>query len=233
MSRRKSSSGRWLDRQRRDPFVKQAQQDGWRSRAVFKLEQIDKRDRLIKPGQVIVDLGCAPGGWSQYALGKLRGQGRIIGIDLLEVAPMRGLDFLQADFLSPEARDWMAQHIGSQGRADLVLSDMAPNLSGNRLRDQARSLELLEAAAEFCASWLKPGGDFLFKAFQGEDLPEFVDGLKARFQQVHWRKPGASRDESREVFVLARGHAIADNPQAMRAEPPADGAVDSGFEPKE
>ncbi len=211
MSKKKTSSGRWLDRQRRDPFVKQARDDGWRSRAVYKLEQIDKRDRLIRPGSCIVDLGCAPGGWSQYALRKTKGQARVIGLDLLPVDHLRGLDFYQGDFRSSEAIDWIASQIGSNSRADLVMSDMAPNLSGNRLRDQAQSIELLQHAAQFCSRWLKADGDFLFKAFHGEDLPEFVESLKTDFQSVQWRKPGASRQESREVFVLARGHRLTDN----------------------
>ena len=212
MSKRKSSSGRWLQRQRRDPFVKQAQQSGWRSRAVFKLEQIDQRDQLIKPGQYIADLGCAPGGWSQYALKKLRGQGRVIGLDLLPVADIAGLHYRQGDFLAEESIDWIASLCADNQGLDLVLSDMAPNLSGNRLLDQARSLELLYAAAAFCRRWLKPGGAFLAKAFQGEDLPEYAAGLKADYATVAWRKPAASRDESREVFLLARGRRIADNP---------------------
>ncbi len=212
MSKRKSSSGRWLQRQRRDPFVKQAQQSGWRSRAVFKLEQIDQRDQLIKPGQYIADLGCAPGGWSQYALKKLRGQGRVIGLDLLPVADIAGLHYRQGDFLAEESIDWIASLCADNQGLDLVLSDMAPNLSGNRLLDQARSLELLDAAAAFCRRWLKPGGAFLAKAFQGEDLPEYAAGLKADYATVAWRKPAASRDESREVFLLARGRRIADNP---------------------
>lgn len=212
MSKRKSSSGRWLQRQRRDPFVKQAQQSGWRSRAVFKLEQIDQRDQLIKPGQYIADLGCAPGGWSQYALKKLRGQGRVIGLDLLPVADIAGLHYRQGDFLAEESIDWIASLCADNQGLDLVLSDMAPNLSGNRLLDQARSLELLDAAAAFCRRWLKPGGALLAKAFQGEDLPEYAAGLKADYATVAWRKPAASRDESREVFLLARGRRIADNP---------------------
>ena len=212
MSKRKSSSGRWLQRQRRDPFVKQAQQSGWRSRAVFKLEQIDQRDQLIKPGQYIADLGCAPGGWSQYALKKLRGQGRVIGLDLLPVADIAGLHYRQGDFLAEDSIDWIASLCADNQGLDLVLSDMAPNLSGNRLLDQARSLELLDAAAAFCRRWLKPGGAFLAKAFQGEDLPEYAAGLKADYATVAWRKPAASRDESREVFLLARGRRIADNP---------------------
>ena len=212
MSKRKSSSGRWLQRQRRDPFVKQAQQSGWRSRAVFKLEQIDQRDQLIKPGQYIADLGCAPVGWSQYALKKLRGQGRVIGLDLLPVADIAGLHYRQGDFLAEESIDWIASLCADNQGLDLVLSDMAPNLSGNRLLDQARSLELLDAAAAFCRRWLKPGGALLAKAFQGEDLPEYAAGLKADYATVAWRKPAASRDESREVFLLARGRRIADNP---------------------
>lgn len=211
MSKKKTSSSRWLDRQRRDPFVKKARDDGWRSRAVYKLEQIDKRDRVIRPGMCIVDLGCAPGGWAQYALKKLGNKGKVVGIDLLPVDELRGLAFYQGDFRSQEAIDWIASEIGTNRRADLVLSDMAPNLSGNRLRDQAQSIELLQDAAGFCDDWLKADGDFLFKAFHGEDLPEFVDSLKTRFESVLWRKPGASRQESREVFVLARGHRLTDN----------------------
>lgn len=211
MSRKRTSSGRWLDRQRRDPFVKQAKESGWRSRAVYKLEQIDKRDRLIRPGMCIVDLGCAPGGWSQYALKRQAGKGRVLGLDLLDIDPMPGLDFFQGDFLSTEAMDWIASKLGNDGYADLVLSDMAPNMSGNRLRDQALSIELLQNAADFCSQRLKAGGDFLFKAFHGEDLPELVDSLHEQFESVQWRKPGASRQESREVFVLARGHRIKDN----------------------
>lgn len=211
MSRKRTSSGRWLDRQRRDPFVKQAKESGWRSRAVYKLEQIDKRDRLIRPGMCIVDLGCAPGGWSQYALKRLAGKGRVLGLDLLEIDPLPGLQFYQGDFLSEDAMDWIASELGKDGRVDLVLSDMAPNMSGNRLRDQALSIELLQNATMFCSQRLKVGGDFLFKAFHGEDLPELVESLNDQFESVQWRKPGASRQESREVFVLARGHRMKDN----------------------
>lgn len=211
MTKRSRSSSRWLERQRRDPFVRQAQGDGWRSRAAYKLAQIDKRDSIIRAGMTIIDLGCAPGGWAQYALKKMKGNGRVLGLDLLPTEPLAGLQVYQGDFQEPQAIDWIANELGSTRYADLVMSDMAPNISGNRLRDQAQSLELINQAVVFCEQWLVRDGDLLFKAFQGEDLPDLVDGLKSSFRQVLWRKPEASRQDSREVFVLARGHRMIDN----------------------
>lgn len=198
----KGSSGRWLDRQRKDRFVKQAQDGGWRSRAVFKLQEIDQRDQLIKPGQRIVDLGAAPGGWCQYAARKLKGQGTVIGLDLLPIEPLSHVNLIQGDFLESEILDRLSQQLNNQP-LDLVLSDMAPNFSGIRDADLARSYELAELASEFAVEHLAPHGRFLVKVFQGTDFEAYRAQLRRAFKRVLIRKPSASRAESRELYLLA------------------------------
>lgn len=186
-----------------DTYVKQAQQDGYRSRAAYKLLEIDKRDRLLRPGLTVVDLGAAPGSWCQVAVQKMKGQGRVLAIDLLPVAPMPGVEALEGDFTDPAALAWLEERMHSE-RADLVLSDMAPNISGVALRDQARHYELCELALDFAVNWLKPDGAFLVKVFQGSGFEAFRRQMRHAFAQVLIRKPDASRDRSAEVFLLGR-----------------------------
>ena len=208
--KRRGSSGRWLDRQRKDKFVKQAQDAGWRSRAVFKLQEIDRRDQLIKPGQRIVDLGAAPGGWCQYAARKLKGQGKVIGLDLLAIEPLEHVSFIQGDFLESEILDRLSQEVNNRP-LDLVLSDMAPNFSGIRDADLARAYELAELASDFAVEHLSEKGRFLVKVFQGADFEPYRARLRQQFKRVLIRKPDASRAESRELYLLACEPIKADN----------------------
>ena len=208
MARSKSSS-RWLREHFSDPYVKRAQAEGWRSRAVFKLEELIERDRLLKPGMVVVDLGAAPGGWSQVArerLGERNGewQGRVIALDILPMQGLGGVEFIQGDFREEAV---LAQLRASLGGApvDLVLSDMAPNLSGMTAVDQPRSMHLVELAEEFAAAHLRAGGSFLTKVFQGEGFDDLVRRLRAGYERVSIRKPKASRARSPEVYALATG----------------------------
>ena len=201
--KRRGSSGRWLDRQRKDQFVKQAKDAGWRSRAVFKLEEIDKRDQLIRPGQRIVDLGAAPGGWCQYAARKLKGSGVIIGLDLLPIEPLEHCTLIQGDFLETKVLEQLSDKLDNKP-VDLVLSDMAPNFSGIRDADLARSYELAELALHFAVQHLGENGAFLVKLFQGADFESFRKRVRKAFGKVVLRKPGASRAESRELYLLAR-----------------------------
>jgi 23S rRNA (uridine2552-2'-O)-methyltransferase len=201
---KRTKSGRaWMHEHVTDPYVKKAQQDGYRSRAAYKLLEIDQRDHLLKPGMTVVDLGAAPGSWSQVAVQKLKRQGRVLAIDLLPMAPLPGVDSLEGDFTEPAGLDWLEDKL--QGaRVDLVLSDMAPNISGVGLRDQARQYELCELALDFAVRWLKPGGAFLVKVFQGVGFEDFVKQMRDAFEQVVIRKPEASRDRSSEVYLLGR-----------------------------
>ncbi len=203
MPRRTGSSHRWRERQERDIYVEQAGRGGWRSRAVFKLEQIQAKERLLKPGTVCVDLGSAPGSWSQLAARLVAPGGRVIAVDLLPMEPIPGVAFLQGDFTTPETLAALRELVGP-GRVDLVLSDMAPNMSGQRAMDQPRTIALLEEALLFATEVLRPGGDLLVKAFQGEGVEAFVREQKSRFQTVKTIKPKASRPESREIYLLAR-----------------------------
>jgi len=203
MPRRTGSSQRWRQRQERDIYVEQATRAGWRSRAVFKLEQIQDKERLLKPGGICVDLGSAPGSWSQLAARLVGSTGRVIAIDLLPMEPIPGVEFLQGDFTAPETLEAFRNLVGPKP-VDLVMSDMAPNMSGNRTIDQPRSLALLDDALEFAREVLRPGGDLLFKAFQGEGIDELTRELKRDFKVVKTLKPKASRPESREIYLLAR-----------------------------
>jgi len=203
MPRRTGSSQRWRQRQERDIYVEQANRDGWRSRAVFKLEQIQEKERLLKPGVTCVDLGSAPGSWSQLAAQLVGSTGRVIAIDLLPMEPIPGVEFLEGDFTAPETLEAFRNLVGPKP-VDLVLSDMAPNMSGNRTIDQPRSLALLDEALAFAREVLRPGGDLLFKAFQGEGIDELTRELKRDFKVVKTLKPKASRPESREIYLLAR-----------------------------
>lgn len=204
MPKRSKSSRRWLNEHFSDEYVLRAQQEGWRSRAVFKLEEIDRRDRLLKPGLTVVDLGAAPGGWSQYAARRLGGLGRILALDILDMPPLPGVAFLQGDFTDQAVLDRLLEAVGPGG-ADLVMSDMAPNMSGEIAVDIPRAMYLAELALELARQVLKPGGDLLMKVFQGEGFPALNTALRADFARQAVRKPRASRGRSREVYLLARG----------------------------
>jgi len=201
--KRTKSGSAWMHEHVTDPYVKKAQQDSFRSRAAYKLLEIDKRDHLLRPGMTVVDLGAAPGSWCQVAVQKMKGQGRVLAIDLLPVAPMPGVDSLEGDFTEPEALVWLEEKL-QNGRVDLVLSDMAPNISGVMLSDQARHYELCELALDFAVHWLKPEGAFLVKVFQGVGFEDFRAQMRQAFEQVLIRKPDASRDRSTEVYLLGR-----------------------------
>lgn len=200
---RSKSSHRWLRSHFDNEYVKRAQREGYRSRAVYKLDEIQQKDRLLKPGMAIVDLGAAPGGWSQYAAKVLMGRGRIIAMDILPMDPLDGVEFVQGDFREDEVLDLLMEKLGSD-RVDLVMSDMAPNISGMEAVDQPRSMYLAELAIDFAGQVLREGGDLLFKAFQGEGFDAMVKTLRTQYRQVRVRKPKASRPRSREVYVLAR-----------------------------
>ena len=193
------SSKEWLRRHITDPYVKAARKQGYRSRAAFKLLELDKKESILKPGFTVVDLGAAPGGWSQVAAEKVKPGGRVIAIDLLEIAPISGVTTLKGDF-----RQVLAEKHSIATRADAVLSDLSPNLSGITNVDQARWLELAEAAVELCGKILKPDGVFVVKAFQGEAFDALLERLKAVFKKVKVAKPPASRGESAETYLVAR-----------------------------
>lgn len=202
MKKHKTSKA-WMHEHVTDPFVQRAKAEGWRSRAAFKLMEIDEKDRLLKPGMVVVDLGAAPGSWSQYAAKRIRPGGILFALDLLPMEPLEGVSFIQGDFREDDALHRLEAGLG--GRAvDLVLSDMAPNMSGVQVTDQARAIHLAELALDFARAHLKPGGDLLVKTFQGADFMELRKALGEAFETVQVRKPGASRDRSAETFLLAR-----------------------------
>ena len=194
------SNRQWLRRHVSDPYVRKAKAEGYRSRAAFKLTQIDARESLLRPGLTVVDLGAAPGGWSQVAAEKVKPRGRVIAIDLLPIAPISGVTVLKGDFRDQSLVD--ALH---GAKAAVVLSDISPNLSGIGDVDQARALELTAAAIDFCCKVLKPDGVFLVKAFQGQAFEELMERMRRAFMQVKAVKPPASRGESAEMYLLARG----------------------------
>ncbi|MCG6874871.1 MAG: RlmE family RNA methyltransferase [Betaproteobacteria bacterium] len=200
---RSRASKTWMQEHVSDPYVKRAQAQGLRSRAAFKLLELDAKDHLFSPGQTVVDLGAAPGSWSEVALRQVGSGGKVIAIDLLEMAPLEGVTFVQGDFGDPAALAQLEGALDGSG-VDLVLSDMAPNITGVSVTDQARSLQLAELAAEFALAHLNPGGVLLVKVFQGAGFPEFLTWLRRAFESVASRKPGASRDRSREMYLLAR-----------------------------
>lgn len=202
MARKTSSSQRWLKEHFSDPYVKAAQKAGYRSRAVFKLIEIQERDRLFKPGMCVIDLGAAPGGWSQVITQWIQPKGRVIAMDLLPIDPIEGVEFIQGDFQDESIIDQL--HGLLQGKkVDLVVSDMAPNISGNESVDIPRSMYLCELAFEFALQVLKPSGGFLIKVFQGEGFDALLASIRKTFQFVVIRKPKASRGRSREVYILA------------------------------
>jgi len=200
---KRSSSARWRRRQDADQYVQRAQKEGWRSRAVFKLDEIQNRDRLIRAGGMVVDLGAAPGSWSQYAVSKLGEKGRVIAVDLLPMEPISGVHYIHGDFSDETVLKALLSELGD-AKADLVLSDMAPNISGNRSVDQPRAMYLAELALELAVSVLNKDGAFVCKLFHGEGFDEFIRDCRQRFKQVKVRKPAASRPASRETYLVAR-----------------------------
>jgi 23S rRNA (uridine2552-2'-O)-methyltransferase len=200
---RSPQSQRWLERQLNDPYVQAAKAAGWRSRAAFKLIELDEKFHLLKPGGRVVDLGCAPGGWIQVALRKVGDRGRVVGLDLLPVDPVPGATILQGDFQDPEAERQVEAALG--GQADLVLSDMAPNTTGHAATDHLRIMALAELALDFALRVLAPGGAFAAKVFQGGSEKAFLETLKQRFATVRHAKPPASRKDSAELYVVATG----------------------------
>jgi 23S rRNA (uridine2552-2'-O)-methyltransferase len=204
MARRSKSSDRWLREHFADPYVKRAQAEGWRSRAVFKLEQIDQRERLVKPGMVVLDLGAAPGAWSQYLRRRIGPAGRVVATDILAMEPLAGVEFLQGDFREEPVFQALKDTLGTAG-VDLVLSDMAPNMSGMDAIDAPRGMYLAELALDMARDVLKPGGDALIKVLQGAGFEELVTLARTRFERVRCLKPEASRSRSSETYLLASG----------------------------
>lgn len=202
MARSKTSKV-WMHQHVNDPYVHKAKAAGWRSRAVFKLEEVDLKDRLLRPGAVVVDLGATPGGWSQYARQKVGSKGRVIGIDLLPMDPIDGVTFIQGDFTEDGPLAELEAALAGE-HADLVLSDMAPNLTGVAATDDARATYLNELALDFALTWLKPGGAFLVKVFHGAGFESFRRAMQDSFQEFATRKPDASRDRSSEVYLLGQ-----------------------------
>jgi 23S rRNA (uridine2552-2'-O)-methyltransferase len=201
---RSKSSNNWLQEHVNDPYVKQAQKDGYRSRASYKLIQLNDKDRLIRPGMLIVDLGSAPGGWSQVA-GRLVGdRGRVLATDILPMDPLKNVEFIQGDFTDEAVLNQILGRLEGH-KPDLIISDIAPNISGIDSADQASSMYLVEIALDFARQVLKPKGDFAAKVFQGAGSDAFVKDLRTSFDKVLVRKPAASRPRSREVYVVAKG----------------------------
>jgi 23S rRNA (uridine2552-2'-O)-methyltransferase len=201
---RSKSSNQWLQEHVNDPYVKQAQKDGYRSRSSYKLIQLNEKDKLIRQGMLIVDLGSAPGGWSQVAVRLVGDKGRVVATDILPMDPLRNVDFIQGDFT---AEDVLKEILGllEGRRPDLIISDIAPNITGIDSADQASSMYLVELALDFARQVLKPKGDFVAKVFQGAGSDAFLKDLRTSFEKVLVRKPAASRPRSREVYVVAKG----------------------------
>jgi len=202
---RSKSSQRWLREHEKDPFVQKSRQEGYRSRASYKLLALDAKDRLFKPGMTVVDLGAAPGGWSQVAAEKVGHQGRVIASDILPMDSLAGVEFVQGDFTEEAVLARILAAIGDQP-VDLVISDMAPNMNGMKAVDQPRAMFLVELAVDMVAQVLKPGGTFVAKVFQGEGFDALLLEVRKQFQSVATRKPDASRARSREVYLVARGY---------------------------
>jgi len=199
--KRSKTSKAWMQEHLNDAFVKQAQKQGYRARAAYKLMEIDDKDRLIKPGMVVVDLGSAPGSWSQVAMQRLKGQGHVIALDILPMVGIGGVDFIQGDFREDAVLAELEDKLDGK-LVDLVISDMAPNMSGISSVDQANAAYLTELAVDFSSKWLKPGGNFLVKVFIGSGFEEIVSMMRDTFEKVVTRKPKASRDRSSEVYLL-------------------------------
>lgn len=206
--KRRPTSKAWMNEHVNDEFVKRAQREGYRARAAYKLIEIDDKDQLIRPGMTVVDLGAAPGSWSQVAVQRVHGRGRVIALDMLEMAPIAGVTFIQGDFREQAVLEQLEQMLDGR-MVDLVIADMAPNMSGISAVDQAGAAYLTELALEFSLKWLKPGGNFLVKVFAGTGFDEIVRNMRAGFDKVASRKPKASRDRSSEVYLLGIKRRIA------------------------
>jgi len=204
MSKRSKSSSRWLQEHHADEYVKRSKVEGWRSRAVYKLQELDQRDRLFKPHMTIVDLGAAPGGWSQYVGRKLGKNARVVASDILLMDELQYVDFIQGDFREQEVADKI-EALAPAGTIDVVMSDMAPNMSGSEAVDIPRAMYLCELALAMAVKLLKPDGAFVTKVFQGEGFDEYVKAARVLFKSVKVRKPKASRPRSREVYLVAQG----------------------------
>jgi 23S rRNA (uridine2552-2'-O)-methyltransferase len=202
---RSKSSGSWLQEHVNDPYVKQAQKDGYRSRASYKLLQLNEKDRLIRPGMLVVDLGCAPGGWSQVAAKLVGAKGKVIATDILPMDPLKDVDFILGDFRDEAMLREILAVLGNR-KPDLVMSDMAPNISGVDMADQAASMYLVELALDMARQVLKPKGDFVTKVFQGSGSDTYLKELRASFEKLVIRKPAASRARSREIYAVAKGY---------------------------
>jgi 23S rRNA (uridine2552-2'-O)-methyltransferase len=198
------NSKSWLHRHLTDPYVKKSVKAGYRSRAAYKLTELDQMVKLLKPGQTIVDLGAAPGGWSQVAVKAVGPKGHVVAIDILDMEPVHGVHLLKGDFTEDAGLAGVVEALGGR-KVDLVLSDMAPNLTGIALTDQVRMFHLAELALEFCREFLKPNGDFVVKVFQGSGYIEFVKAMRELFKKVSVEKPGASRPESGELYLVGKG----------------------------
>ena len=203
MSRSKTSKA-WMREHVNDPYVQKAKAEGYRSRAAYKLLELDKKDRLLAPGRLVVDLGAAPGSWSQVAVAKLGARGRVVAVDILPMEPLPGVHFIQGDFREQEVLDALLLALG-RSKADLVISDLAPNISGIAVSDQARAMHLAELALEFARQCLKPGGSLVVKVFQGAGFTEFLGVMRKAFATVGSRKPEASRGRSSEMYLLGKG----------------------------
>ncbi len=204
---RSKSSKRWLKEHFDDPYVKLAQKEGYRSRAVYKLQEIQERDKILKPGMTIVDLGAAPGGWSQYAAKRVGDSGTVIAMDILPMDSIAGVQFLQGDFREDAVLGALRDLVGER-KVDLILSDMAPNMSGTDIIDQPRAMYLAELAVDFAHQVLRPGGDIVIKLFQGSGMEDLVKLMRPRFAKLTYRKPKASRARSPEVYVVARDYKL-------------------------
>jgi len=203
MARSKSSAG-WLKEHFDDHYVNKAKQEGWRSRAVYKLQEIDDKDQLFKPGMCVVDLGAAPGGWSQWTTHKVGRNGEVFALDILPVEPFAGVTFIQGDFREDEVYESLLSSLDGRD-VDVVMSDMAPNMSGNKGVDIPRAMYLVELCVELADQVLKPKGDLLMKVFQGEGYDQLLRTLREKYTKVITRKPDASRPRSKEIYLLARG----------------------------
>jgi len=201
---RSKSSKNWLNEHFNDEYVKQSQKDGYRSRAVYKLKEIDEKDYLIKPGSTIIDLGAAPGSWCEYVVRRLKGKGRVIALDILPMDPMDGVEIITGDFLEDEIFEQLLNTLGSD-QPDLVICDMAPNMSGQQAVDIPRAMYMAELALDLSQQVLKPGGGLLVKLFQGEGFDGYIKQMREHFSRVVMRKPKASRPRSKEVYGLASG----------------------------
>lgn len=204
---RSKSSKQWLSSHFADPYVKKAQAQGYRSRAIYKLQEIDERDHLLKPGLTVIDLGASPGGWTQYVTQKLQGRGLIIAMDILPMDALSGVQFVQGDFTEDAVFEQLLTYIPTRG-VDLLLSDMAPNMSGMASVDIPRAMALAELALDFAQRVLKPNGNMLIKVFHGEGFEELMANIRQLFKKVVARKPSASRSQSREMYVLAKGYTL-------------------------